>query len=198
MRRVQIMLLAVVALNVRMAAQNGNKVEVFGGYSLEHVAPCGSAGGPAQLSCQSLELGDIPNPSTFNGWDASLTGYFKRYLGATANFSGVYGSLSGGSAGGASTSRYSYLFGPVLALRTQKATTFVHVLFGAVSQNAAPGGGFNYNGFTWAIGGGYDVGLTRRLALRVAQLDYEQVKVPNFGGPSAKGFRYSGGVVFRF
>jgi len=137
MRKVQLMLLAVVALNVRMAAQNDNKVEVFGGYSLEHVAPCGSAGGPAQLSCQ-VELGDIPHPSTFNGWDASVTGYFKHYLGATADFSGVYGSLSGGSAGGASTSRYSYLFGPVLALRTQRATTFVHVLFGAVSQTAAP------------------------------------------------------------
>ena len=148
---------------------------------------------PARLSWETSRT----HPP-LNGWDASVTGYFKHYLGATADFSGVYGSLSGGSAGGASTSRYSYLFGPVLALRTQRATTFVHVLFGAVSQTAAPGGGFNYNGFTWAIGGGCDAGLTRRLALRIAQLDYEQVKVPNFGGPSAKGFRYSGGVVFRF
>ena len=72
MRKVSMILFVAVALNGSMAAQDRTKLEVFGGYSLEHTAPCGTGPG----GCLSE---GAPLPSfIFNGWDASLTGYFYR------------------------------------------------------------------------------------------------------------------------
>lgn len=83
------------------------------------------------------------------------------------------------------------MFGPAFAWRTQKAAPFAHALFGGTSEGIA-----SYNVFSWAIGGGLDVSVSKRIAVRFAQLDYESVHVPF--NAAAKGLRYSGGVVFRF
>jgi len=176
------------ALCVTMAAQDRAHIEVFGGYSLERIAPCGPPLS-GEFPC-GAEQGELPRTSNFNGWNASVTGYFSKFLGATADFSGHYGSY-GNPAFNQTASRYSYMFGPTFAWRTQRATPFAHVLLGRTSESFA-----SYNVFSWAIGGGLDVSVNRRVAVRFAQLDYESVNVP--GNAAAKGLRYSGGVVFRF
>ncbi len=83
------------------------------------------------------------------------------------------------------------MFGPTFAWRTRRVTPFMHVLLGRTNEAFA-----SYDVFSWAIGGGLDVSVRKRMAVRFAELDYESVHVPS--NAAAKGLRYSGGVVFRF
>lgn len=78
---------AMMALCVTMVAQDRTHFEVFGGYSFERIAPCGSPYS-GFFPCNEEQ---VPGTSNFNGWNASLTGYFSKFLGATADFSGHYG-----------------------------------------------------------------------------------------------------------
>jgi hypothetical protein len=51
------------------------------------------------------------------------------------------------------------------------------------------------------VGGGLDIKLSNRLAIRAAQIDYGRHNIPaNFGQPASptNGFRYSAGIVLRF
>ena len=191
-------------------AQSNPKLEVFGGYSLEHISACGASQGRNYifLPCSMIEDG-YSTPSNFNGWTASLTRYVYKFVGVTADFTGHYGTTteSGDGTGSAFTSRYSYMFGPAAAFRTKNSgTLFAHALFGGVSNNfgsASGGGAFhsnnpNYTQFAWAVGGGFDVNATPRMAVRLAQLDYERVNVPTGIEPAVGGFRYATGIVFKF
>jgi opacity protein-like surface antigen len=195
MRKLLLALSAVTALCVTTAAQDRSHFEVFGGYSLERIAPCGPAPG-GEFPCNA-ETGFLAPTTNFNGWNASFTGYFTRFLGATADFSGHYGPyrFGNGQPPYPLASRYSYMFGPVFAWRMPRFTPFAHLLLGRTSESVGCCIG-NYNVFSWAAGGGLDVSVTRRIAVRLAQLDYESVHVP--GNAAANGLRYSSGVVFRF
>jgi opacity protein-like surface antigen len=190
MLRFTVVLLTVILLNALAVAQDNLKVEVFGGYSFEHIQPCDGF-----LGCGNSVT---PRPfENYNGWNASVTAYFSKFLGATADFTGRYGQGLGGS--GNPASRYSYMFGPVLAVHTRGATPFAHALFGLVSQRDRFHN--NYDKFAWAVGGGFDVNVSPRLAVRPVELDYERVHVPGFVSGqtfTAAGFRYSGGIVFKF
>ena len=199
MRKVPMMLFLIVALNASMAAQDRNRFEVFGGYSLEHVAPCGTSFGGCVVE-------GSPLPSVnFNGWNAAVTGYFYRSLGVTADFSGHYaGNVMNNGFDLGSVHRYTYLFGPTYAIHLQRATVFARALFGGISEGAPTTViHLDYNEFMWAVGGGLDVILSRHFAVRPAQLDYERHGVASFGTGSnptvpTNGLRYSAGLVLRF
>jgi hypothetical protein len=170
------------------------KAEIFAGYSLERIAPCGTTTGAQGASC-GLELGELATSTTnYNGWNASATGYFNRYLGVTADVAGLYGSFFNGTV---STPRYGFLFGPTFRFPASKFTPFAHALFGAIRQTSSESI-LSFTEQATAIGGGVDMNLSRRLAVRLGQFDYEWVKNPTGGLPSAHGLRYSGGVVFKF
>ncbi len=98
------------------------------------------------------------------GWQASVGTNLRRNFGITADFGGQYRSLSG-----IGVSQYEYLFGPHFARRSNRTTAFVHALFGGVTHR---GGGI---GFGMGFGGGLDVNVSKRLAIRAVQFDY----VPN-------------------
>ncbi len=157
------------------AAQDHSKVDIFGGYQFTHVA-----------------LGHDLNGFNSNGWNASVSGYFNKYLGISADFSGVYGSPFG-----VSTEVYPYLFGPIVRFPNgSKVTPFGHVLFGGAHFNAsALGLSSSDNSFSWAMGGGVDVNVYSRFAVRVAQADWLRTQ---FGDSTQSNFRYSAGVVFKF
>jgi hypothetical protein len=208
MKRVVLVLLAPL-LTMFASAQSNPKFEVFGGYSLEHISACGASQGRNYLflPCSMIEDG-FSTPDTYNGWTASLTRYFYKFVGVTADFTGHYGTTteSGDGTSSAFTSRYSYMFGPAVALRTKRSgTLFAHALFGGVSNNFGnvPGGAFhgnnpNYTQFAWAVGGGFDINASPRLAVRLAQLDYERVNVYSGVEPAVDGFRYATGIVVKF
>ena len=190
-KTIPLALLLILTLNIGAMAQR-TKLEVFGGYSMESITPCG-------IGCRESETA-FPM-TNFNGWNASLTGYLYKSVGVTADFSGHYAShivfdpVVGGH-------RYSYLFGPSYGFRGRVGTLFVHALFGQISQEWNQLSNLNYRKFAWAAGGGLDVNVSRRFSMRLVQLDYERSSVPSFGTSQAAqsviGLRYSGGVVIKF
>ena len=207
--RLMVLALLTPLLTTFAIAQSDPKFEVFTGYSLEHISACGASQGRNYifLPCSMIEDG-FSTPATYNGWTASLTHNIYKLVGVTADFTGHYGTTteSGDGSASAFSSRYSYMFDPAAGFRTKKSgTLFAHALFGAVSNNfgSVPGGSFhssnpNYTQFAWAVGRGFDINATPRLAVRLAQLDYERVNVYSGEESPVGGFRYATGIVLKF
>ena len=166
MRIVRIVLLLVVFFSLlSLASAQSDQFEVFGGYSLERIAPgCGS-----NYRCGTLTPGSATNMS---GWTTSLTGFVYRSLGISAQFTGNYNGTAALSH--SSVYRHSYQFGPAYAVRWQRASVFAHVLFGGVTQKSSPDQTLSYTKFIWSVGGGLDVKASSRISIRPVQLDYER------------------------
>jgi hypothetical protein len=92
MRHLQFALLVVMLVCTTVAAQDSHHFEVFGGYSLERIAPCGGLSS-AEYPCNA-ETGFLAPTTTFNGWDAAFTSYFARFLAVTADFTGTGASMT--------------------------------------------------------------------------------------------------------
>lgn len=142
------------------------RVEIFGGAQFEHL----------QSSYNAV------------GWNASLTGNFKHFLGITGDFSGVYKSRHG-----IDTSVYTYTVGPVLQARLPVVQPFVHALFGGASVT---GGGVSDNAFAMFLGGGLDLGFRKGIAFRIVQADWMMTKFAN--ETQNKQGRVSAGIVIKF
>lgn len=153
------------------------KGEIFGGYQYTRINPGSSVDG-----------------DNFNGWEASGQYNWSPSIGLKADFSGAYKSVLG-----VSLRQHTYLFGPVVSARSEKATFFAHALFGGARATADTGSSFfgsvSDNAFAMAFGGGLDYNLNRNFAVRVGQFDYLPTR---FGGETQNNFRYSAGVVLRF
>jgi hypothetical protein len=128
------------------------------------------------------------------GWDAAVSEYpyrAHRWLGGTIDVTGHYYDQSGLSA-----QVYTFMGGPSLALRDRGIQPFVRVLAGSVlvrsSQNSAASTVSNYFGL--AAGGGVDVPVHRKLAVR-GQADWVPYWVQGDRGSLV---RASGGVVLKF
>ena len=154
-------------LPLHAIAQDAPRAEVFGGF---------------QYFRAGTGTGSI-NDFNLNGWDASLSGYFNRYLGVTADFSGAYES---------GFKFHTYTFGPVVSAHLPIAKPFVHALFGGAT---ASGGGTSSTGFDMMLGGGLDVGHGS-LAWRVVQADWMITRFSGF--TDKKNSRVSTGIVLRF
>jgi hypothetical protein len=198
MPRLRIALLLVVFFGLpSLASAQSGQGELFGGYSLERIAPgCGS-----NYRCGT----NTPGPATsLNGWITSLTGFVYKSAGITAQFTGGYNGSAALSY--SSLNRYSYQFGPAYVLRWRGTSVFAHALFGGVTQHSSADPTVSYNKFLWSVGGGLDFKAAGRISIRPVQLDYERQSVPvvDTGGPTpippagANGLRYSAGVVARF
>ena len=150
-------------------AQEVPKAEVFGGYSW--------TGG------------------NFHGWNASVTGNVTKQLGIVADFSGHYGSELGLVR--VKQHAHSFLFGPRVSFRGKRLSPFVYALFGVTRfRESATISGQRLSqadmGFSSALGGGLDIKVTNRLAVRAFQLDYFR---PNFFGEAHTRGRLAFGVV---
>lgn len=170
-------------------AQNTPKLEVFGGYEYAH---WGLSGGSAL---------------NMNGFDASATYNFNRWIGLSADISGVYNSSTPNSPGPNGTTHiYRYMFGPTLyPLGHHRITLFVHGLAGdgQVKVSLPAGGGnpaltLTDTSFTYAAGGGVDATITHHIAVRLVQADYTQSQFfQDLGFPVQKSYRIAAGIVFR-
>jgi len=196
MRKLRMVLLFSVSCSVPMLAQT-HKGELFGGYSFERIAPgCGS-----DYRCGAATGGPATN---LNGWTTTLTVYFNKSLGISAQVTGNYNGTAALSY--STVHRYTYQFGPTYAFHLRKASTFVHALFGGVTQSSSADQSLNYHRFMWTVGGGLDFKASSRISIRPVQLDYERQKVPvvDTGGPTpippvgVNGLRYSAGIVLHF
>lgn len=195
MRKVGILAGLVVLFSFPALAQEGSRVEVFGGYSFIR---------PGSLFEES---------SLRHGWDASLTIPVRKWLGITSDFSGFYKSFEvefpPPSLATSETTYHSFLFGPQLALRRHpRITPFAQLLVGVGYHTlrnytpgplpGAPSGTFaKYSDTAFAAvgGGGIDLKLTSKFSYRFIQADY-------FNDGSYLGyrnnFRFATGIIFRF
>jgi len=184
---------AVIFLTGLSAAQSSDRGELFGGFSYIH-------------SDFSLTK---PSGSGLYGWNASATFKVFRRLGVVGDFAGYYPGYSFGCGSGCNQSAkiHTFLFGPQASLTEGKVTTFVHFLFGDTNlhtiQAGLPGNTFtSTNSRTFGAGGGVDVGLTRRFAVR-GQADwlnngFQTVDDQRTSQEVHNIVRISTGLVFRF
>jgi hypothetical protein len=128
-----------------------------------------------------------------NGWDTTLTGNLNHWFGVAADFSGAYKSQNG-----VSFNNYTYTFGPVVSLRhNEKFTPFAHFLAGGVHSSAASGGlSASGSGFAMMLGGGVDVTVTQRVAVRAIQFDW--LSLHSNGASDNNNMRISTGLLFRY
>lgn len=187
---------------VAMWSQNGApKAAFFGGYSY---------------------LRNGGNNST--GWDGQATFNFNRYLGITADLGTDSRTLASFSplpflTASANERFHTLLLGPTVTANLGRSAVFAHALFGIARASLGAGislpivGGLstdltNSTAFAMAFGGGVDIGLTRHLAIRAAQIDYIRTGFNSADAVSTglissigrlqNSVRYSGGIVFRF
>jgi len=176
----------------QVRAQDAPKVELFGGYSYNLFDD-------SRFSTKRFSL---------NGWNASLTWNANHWISFVADVSGHYSSVD--------TTliivpnppiqtqhdrrQHAFLFGPRLSYRKNpRFVPYTHVLLGAVrfteDLNTTLLPASKNTGFGLALGGGLDLRLSERFALRAAQVDY-QFSHQSLG-QNRHNFRYSGGIVFR-
>lgn len=144
-------------------------------------------------------FGGYANGGGSQGWNASIAGNVNKWFGVVADFGGQYSNVKEVDFQEKIKSK-TYLFGPQFSVRYKRVTPFVRVLVGgaAIKTNAVESGqtfSFSDSGFVVAGGGGLDVRVTRRIAIRAFQLDYMRTR---FFGESQHNGRLSFGVVFRF
>jgi|HubBroStandDraft_1064217.scaffolds.fasta_scaffold00145_34 opacity protein-like surface antigen len=180
-------LLTVLITSFAVAQSPTPRVQVFGGYALVHA----DNGGLVPLKVDS-DLAEPNEPFSlrnyFQGWNAEGQYNANRWIGVAAEVSGRSGTpitaATGSSASGLpNLSAYTFLAGPVLSYRTKsKLTPFIHALFGWDRARLGAGPiagvevplsslGTTHADVAAALGGGVDYRLSRRVSLRLAQLD---------------------------
>ena len=141
-------------------AQETPKPEIYGGYQYDRT----DGGGHGQ------------------GWNTAANLYVTRWLGGTADFSGVYNNGS----------IYTYTFGPVVSTHKQNFSPFAHALFGGARASS---GGISDSGMAMYFGGGVDFGKGK-WAVRAVQFDWMLLR---FNGISNKNnMRVNTGLMYRF
>jgi len=169
------------------AAEDAPTVEVYGGVSFLHIDDNG-LGAPKR---------------NFAGWDSEFQYNVTKLLGVTADIGGNYGRVQPSFA---NSHTYTYVFGPTFSIRKEHATIFAHALFGenTISKNVITGGSDaspTDSAFSMLWGGGIDVKVNQRFAVRLAQLDwlYTRHDLTEIGGKAFQNnIRLTGGVIINF
>ncbi len=180
---------------VAVAQEEYPKAEVALGYSLVRY----STTGPLEQF-------------TANGGSTSIAYNFNRKIGLVADFGGYNNNNIRGF--DVDNTMFTYLFGPRFTARGEHVNIFGHVMFGGahISGSAGPliAGGTQTTAFeesnnsaAFLIGGGFDVHLSKHIALRPAQLDYLLIRFnPTVQGvelsSTQNNLRFSAQLVFKF
>jgi len=147
---------------------------------------------------RSLDVPQSPQVN-MNGWDVNAAVNFFKWFGFAFDADGTY------SGQGGSTWTYTVMGGPrIYPVGHHAITPFVQGLFGKgfLTANYAGVGNFSDDFFAWSAGGGVDWTISRHLAVRLGEFDYEQMQSSFLdgysAGPHQNNFKYKGGIVFRF
>ena len=168
--RVPLLILCLVFICATQAdAEARNWAEAFGGYSLLN--------------------GDLFHRGS--GWEFSLTKNLMvdrgmPWLGIQGDFGAHHQSN-----GLAQRNEHSFLFGPQFEHSFERMTITGRVLAGLSHTSGLPQ---QNNSFSYSVGGAADWNLTDFLALRVAQFDYQPIRLQ---GNYQHNARISAGIVFR-
>jgi hypothetical protein len=156
------------------------KAEVFGGFSISSSSISSSTTDPITGLTTTTSLRE-----SFMGWQGSVNGNLTHHLAIVGDFGGQYKTVAG-----IPMNSYQFLFGPRIVFRAPRVTPFVHAMFGGVKEGV---GSFSFTdpisgasvtipgasstGLGLAMGGGLDVNLNDRLAVRVPQFDWTPMHV---------------------
>jgi hypothetical protein len=137
--------------------------------------------------------------SNLQGGSASAAFYFHHGFGLVAD---IGGNMFTGQRAGLSAQMYTYLFGPRFTFRrSEKFVPFAQALFGGGRLNASSGSvQAGENAFALSLGGGLDIGVGHRFAIRAIQAEYLITHFPNVVGTTVtqNNYRLSAGIVLRF
>ena len=136
-----------------------------------------------------------------NGAYVSANYNLKNWLGVTGQF--TYGHASDISALGQNLTLTTYLFGPKIQIQRNRIVPFGQVLFGEAhgSDSYFPTGTTyttSAGGFAWSAGGGVDINLTQRFAVRVPEVQYLRTSFPNNASNEQNQLMISAGLVVKF
>jgi outer membrane immunogenic protein len=164
------------------SAQEGSKVDLFGGYSFVNTSPSNGI-----------------SSFTANGGVASAALNFTSWLSGVAEAGGVHATSIGGVDVDATAA--TFMVGPkISAFRRSSFSPFAQALFGFVHTN--PGFSetpINHNTFSMAPGIGLDWNAWSHLGIRLGQVDYLFTRMPTSANQvNWNNFRYSTGIVIRF
>lgn len=185
-----LMLALLLAAATSSLAQNTSKIDIFGGYSWES---------PGKIGLPVLVNGVptvVPGGPTLklngaSGFGTSVTFNASRFFGLTADVSAHFNSSQADTT--------SVLGGPKIFYRTEHMTPFAEALIGW--GRISPAFTNPANGFELAVGGGFDMDITKRFSWRVIQADWIRQQFSTNGGLGVghtNGARLQGGVVFKF
>jgi outer membrane immunogenic protein len=148
--------------------------------------------GPGQCGCFGLNGGGISGSWNFRGPWSLVTEFSSEYTGSgpTAGSSLTLTSILAGG-------RY-YLPQPWLH-GNHKPLPFAQVLVGAAHAGGGVGGiGDASYGFATRMGGGIDVRLNSRFAVRVLQIDYDLTRIANATNDHQNNLLVGAGIVFHW
>ena len=179
---------------------------------------------PAQFrALAGFELLDNERYIPGYGLEANVTRYFSKHVGLSGDFSGYYRRANARIADTlfkADHSIYYVMGGPkVKLLNEHRANVFFHALAGAAHTSVSYRENSNTNPitakdsstrFAFALGGGIDLRISKRISARVFQMDYIPMlgkdrrvtasdgTVVDINGRAQQGnFRLSAGIVFK-
>ncbi len=149
-----------------MAVMAEEKMEVFGGWQF----------------VSSSYLGQ--RNTVVKGWDADVS--YKAF----SEFS-LIGDVSGSNKDGIKV--HTFMGGARVRMKGRRISPFAEGLFGAAHLGSFGAGGGTK--MSMAFGGGVDYNLGRNLAIRLAKVDYNIIRIE---GGSMKNIRFATGVVLKF
>jgi opacity protein-like surface antigen len=192
MKKLVLVAAFLLGFSAMVLAQDTPAVEVFGGYSLTIV--------DTRVVLEQSEYNG--SDLNLNGWNGSVAFNANKWAGLVAEFGGSYGTVGDPHMRRwMDVSIFSIMVGPKVTLRRGAAAPFVQALFGNahVKGREAFSGVFEThaeNDLAMALGGGIDVNLNQRVALRPVQLDYFTTRTGSTGD-FAQHLRFSTGFVIK-
>jgi hypothetical protein len=166
-----LLLLTIAVLPRTLAAQDTPRVQVFGGYSYTRF--------------DSPSFG-FANPSGLNGYNFAPAFNLVRGFGVKAELSGQYGS---------NLNLRDIAIGPQFLYPKGKAMFFAHVLIGDARSLVRVANGEEDTARAVIAGGGMDLDITNRFAVRLFQVDYLHTTLFS---AKQNNFRISTGLVYRW
>ncbi len=206
---------------IAQAQSENNRVEFYGGYSYMHTDTGFN---------QDLDVPESDVDLNFNshGFNASLTGNVHRYVGLKFDFSthSKSRSFDDGTTSGSVKLRTNQFLGGIQFKDNRKEGSrvrpFAHILAGLANQKLS-GTNIDYippdviggttpvnfsgssNDFAMVFGGGIDVNVSKRVAIRIIQFDYNPIfrrdqDIPELDvtlpGRTQNNWRIGAGIVF--
>jgi len=191
-------------------AQDAPKIEIVGDYSYIYATP---------------QNNDYIKSFALNGGGGSVAAYFTKYIGIEGEFEG-YGSYSHSvlvpppyctgtnCTVVANGNLFTYNVGPIVKYRTKHFEPFVETLFGGAHSNfygtlyqncttlgcVTASKSPSNNAFDFIIGGGIDIPLNDKFAIRPGQFDYVLTRFGNdftHGNNNQSNFRFQAGIEIR-